>query len=186
MTLQLDTTTRTNMATQLATAIAGGALKVFSGTVPANCAQADPAGILGSATLPNPALTASAGADALTGSWSVTASNGGTIESFRIYDTSGVCRAQGSVGWTAQQGTWSGGVYAVGNTVGNGANVYRLTTAGTGSATSPPSGTTTYTDSAGYVWLYLGPIGDLNVDNTSISTGQVLTLSAFTYTMAGA
>ncbi len=186
MTLQLDTATRTNMASQIATALAGGSVKVFSGAVPANCAAADPAGVLGSGTLPSPALTAASGGDAISGTWTVTGSNGGTMASFRAYDSTAVCRAQGTVGWTAANGAWSATTYAVGNTVSAGGNVYRLTAVGTGSAATAPTGTTTYTDANGWAWTYVGPVGDMNVDNTSISTGQVLSVTAFTLTMPGA
>ena len=187
MTMQLDTTTRTNMATQLANAVAGGTMKLFSGAVPANCAAADPAGLLATGTLPNPALTAASGATAISGTWSATGSNGGTLACFRLYDTTAVCRAQGSVGWTAQQGAWAPSTaYAVGNTVSNGGNVYRCTTAGTSAASGGPTGTGTGIADGTAVWTYLGIVGDLNVDNTSISTGQVLTDQTFTYTIGGA
>ena len=186
MTLQLDTATRTNMASQIATALAGGSVKVFSGAVPANCAAADPAGPLGAGTLPSPALTASAGGDAISGTWTVTGTNAGTIASFRAYDSTAVCRAQGTVGWTASNGAWAAIAYAVGNTVSAGGNVYRLTATGTGSAVSAPTGVTTYTDANGWAWAYVGPVGDMNMDNTAISTGQVLSVTAFTLTMPGA
>lgn len=186
MTLQLDVTTRTNMASQVAAALAGGSVKLFSGAVPATCAAADPSGVLASGTLPNPALSAAAGAVTESGSWTATASNGATAASFRCYDNGGACRAQGSVGWNAAQGNWAAQIYAVGNTVWADGNAYRLATVGTGNAASAPTGTTTYTDSAGYVWTYLGPMGDLSVDNPVLNTGQTITFLTFSYTMPAA
>jgi len=76
---------------------ASAVLKLFSGALPANCAAADPAGLLCTITLPADYLAnAGAGTKALSGVWSGTASAGGTIASWRIYD-SGVttCHIQG-------------------------------------------------------------------------------------------
>ena len=73
-------------------------LKIWSGAEPANCAAADPTGLLATITLPaSPFAAASSGAVALAGSWSVAASGSGTAASFRIYDSSAVCQIQGNV-----------------------------------------------------------------------------------------
>lgn len=72
-------------------------LKIFSGALPANCAASDPAGLLCTISLPSDYLgNAGAGVKSLSGVWSGTASAGGTIASWRIYD-SGVttCHIQG-------------------------------------------------------------------------------------------
>jgi hypothetical protein len=72
-------------------------LKIFSGAEPANCAAADPTGLLATISLPaSPFAAASAGAIALNGSWTVAASGTGTGASFRIYDSSSVCQMQGN------------------------------------------------------------------------------------------
>lgn len=81
-------------------------LKLFSGAEPANCAAADPAGLLATLTLPSDWLAnAAAGVKAKAGSWAGTGSAGGTAASFRIYD-SGVaaCHMQGTVTATAGGG----------------------------------------------------------------------------------
>jgi hypothetical protein len=75
-----------------------GVLKIFSGSVPANCAAGDPAGLLDTITLPATFLTHSAGVTTLSGTWSSTASGSGTAASFRVYDGSAVCHLQGTVG----------------------------------------------------------------------------------------
>lgn len=73
-------------------------LKIFSGAVPANCAAADPSGLLVTITLPNPMFAAGgSGAIAKTGTWSAAASGAGTAVSYRIYDSSAVCQIQGNV-----------------------------------------------------------------------------------------
>lgn len=71
-------------------------LKVFSGAVPVNCAAADPSGPLVTITLPNPFLTESSGATAIAGTWSGTATAGGTAASYRMYDGAGNCCEQGN------------------------------------------------------------------------------------------
>ena len=89
-------------------------LKFFSGAEPANCAAADPAGLLATLTLPATWMAAaSGGIKAKSGSWTGTGSAGGTIASYRIYDSGLVaCHVQGTV--TA---TGGGGDMTVDNAV---------------------------------------------------------------------
>lgn len=82
------------VATQLG---ATATLKIFSGAEAANCAAADPSGVLATITLPaSPFAAASAGVMAKAGTWSVAASGAGTAASWRIYDSSAVCQVQGN------------------------------------------------------------------------------------------
>lgn len=128
MAVQLSTTMRNNRLDQFESTVGTAArLKIFSGAVPANCAAADPAGLLATLVLPSDWMNAAAsGQKTLLGSWTVAASGSGTAQSFRIYD-SGVttCHCQG--------------------------------TCATGG-------------------------GDLSLDNASISSGQTVTVTAFTLT----
>jgi len=94
---QFGTTVRNNMATQLTTALASGSIKLFSGSVPANCAAADPAGLLASGNLPATAATNTGGVVSRSGTWSFTGSAAGNIASFRLYDSGGTCIHQGTV-----------------------------------------------------------------------------------------
>ena len=104
MALQYSGSLRTNQAAQLVATIGtGGVLKIFSGPEPANCAAADPSGMLCSINLPTNFLTAgspSAGQTTLNGTWSgtgtSTAGSGTTAASFRMYDSSAVCHVQGN------------------------------------------------------------------------------------------
>lgn len=128
MAIQFSTTMRNNRLDQFESTIGTAArIKIFSGAVPANCAAADPAGLLATLVLPSDWMNAAAGGQkTLLGTWSVAASGTGTAQSFRVYD-SGVttCHCQG--------------------------------TAATGS-------------------------GDLSLDNASITSGQTVTITAFTIT----
>lgn len=75
-------------------------MKLFSGAEPANCAAADPAGLLATITLPTDWMqAASGGAKAKSvAAWTGTASAAGTVASWRIYDSSGlICGIQGNV-----------------------------------------------------------------------------------------
>ena len=109
MTLQFSTTLRTNRIGQLQTTIGGLAiLKLFSGAEPANCAASDPSGPLITITLPASFLTSASGVATKAGTWAGTASAAGVAASFRIYDGSAVCHAQGAV---AQTGTGSVEMY---------------------------------------------------------------------------
>ncbi len=77
----------------------GPLLKIFSGAEPANCAAADPAGLLVTITLPSDWMTnAAAGVKDKTGAWSAAATGAGNAASFRIYDSTGAtCHVQGNV-----------------------------------------------------------------------------------------
>jgi hypothetical protein len=127
MTYQYGVTLRNNQVSQIQTTIgASGTLKIFSGAEPANCAAADPTGLLATITLPASFLTSSGGVTTIAGTWSVAATGTGTAASFRMYDGSSVCHVQGN--------------------------------------------TTT----------------DLVLNNTSITTGQTVTVTAFTVTAGNA
>lgn len=98
MTYQYGVTLRNNQVSQIqATIGASGSLKIFSGAEPANCAAADPAGVLATIVLPASFLTSSSGVTTIAGTWSVAASGSGTAQSFRMYDGSAVCHVQGNV-----------------------------------------------------------------------------------------
>ncbi len=105
---QLDTTLRTAMAQAFADALAGGSMKLFSGSLPANCAASDPATTLATGSLPATAATASAGVAAKAGTWSFTggagAGGGTTATVYRLYRSGGACVAQGTVTITAGGG----------------------------------------------------------------------------------
>src|SRR5258705_9212075 len=97
MTFQYGTALRNNQVSQIQTSIgASGTLKIFSGAEPANCAAADPAGLLATIALPASFLTSSGGVTTIAGSWSVAASGTGTAATFRMYDGSSVCHVQGN------------------------------------------------------------------------------------------
>ena len=98
MTHQYSVTLRNNQVAQIQSTIgASGTLKVFSGAEPANCAAADPTGLLATIVLPASFLTSSGGVTTIAGTWSVAASATGTAQSYRMYDGSSVCHAQGNV-----------------------------------------------------------------------------------------
>jgi hypothetical protein len=97
MTFQYGTTLRNNQVSQIqATIGASGTLKIFSGAEPANCAAADPTGLLATIALPATFLTSAGGVTTIAGTWSVAASGNGTAQSFRMYDGSATCHVQGN------------------------------------------------------------------------------------------
>ena len=99
MAFQYSVTVRNAKLDQIETTIGVSAvLKVFSGAEPANCAAADPAGLLCTITLPSDWMAAAAaGSKAKLGTWSNTASATGTAASWRIYDSGSVaCHIQGN------------------------------------------------------------------------------------------
>lgn len=100
MTYRYSVAVRNAKLDAIETAIGASAvLKIFSGAEPANCAAADPAGLLVTINLPADWMAAAAaGSKGLAGSWAGTASGAGTAQCFRIYDTSGAaCGIQGGI-----------------------------------------------------------------------------------------
>lgn len=97
MAFQYGAVLRNNQVSQIQTSIgASGTLKIFSGAEPANCAAADPTGLLATIVLPAAFLTSTGGVTTIAGTWSVAASGTGTAASFRMYDGSTVCHVQGN------------------------------------------------------------------------------------------
>lgn len=99
MTMQYSVAVRNSKLDAVETTIGTGAvLKIFSGPQPANCAAADPSGLLATLTLPSDWMgAAGAGVKAKVGTWSATASGSGTAASWRIYSSDGTtCGIQGN------------------------------------------------------------------------------------------
>lgn len=93
---------------------ASPSLLIFSGAKPANCAAADPAGLLATLTLPADWLAnAAARAKALAGSWTVAASGGAgaTPASFRI-KVGATCYVQGTAGIGSGEMSFNGTITA--------------------------------------------------------------------------
>ena len=77
-------------------------LRLYTGTVPADCATAASGTLLVELSLPSDWMAnASGGTKALSGTWSGTAIAAGTAGYFRIYDSAGTtCHEQGTVAAT--------------------------------------------------------------------------------------
>jgi len=131
MAVKMSVTVRNARLDAIETAIGTSAvLKIRTGTVPTNIADADSGTVLATLSLPSDWMAAaSGGSKALTGTWQdASADNTGTAGHFRIY---------------ASDGT-----------------------------TQHIQGTVTAT----------GGGGDLTLDNTSINSGQAVSISSFTIT----
>jgi hypothetical protein len=101
MPVQLSGSVRSARAAAIESGIGASAkLKIFSGAQPANCAAADPSGLLCTIDLPSDYLAAgAAGVVSKNGTWSGTGSGAGNAASWRIYATDGTtCHMQGSAG----------------------------------------------------------------------------------------
>src|SRR5262245_53339817 len=82
---------------------ASAVVKIFSGAEPANCAAADPAGLLATIQLPGDYFNnAASGQKTKLGTWSGAASAGGTIASWRIYDNGTTTCHLHSITWSAR------------------------------------------------------------------------------------
>ena len=97
MAFQYGATLRNNQVSQIQTTVGtSGTLLIYSGAEPANCAAADPTGLLATIALPAAFLTSSGGVTTIAGTWSAAATATGTAQSFRIKDGSAVCHVQGN------------------------------------------------------------------------------------------
>jgi hypothetical protein len=99
MAVQYSVTLRNNRLDQIESTTGTAArLLIYSGAVPANCAAADPAGLLATLVLPSDWMNAASGGQkTLLGSWTVAASGTGTAQSFRIKDSGlTTCHMQGT------------------------------------------------------------------------------------------
>lgn len=101
MAIQLSTTVRNARLDVIESTIGTAAvLRIFTGTVPANCATADSGTKLAEMSLPSDYMAAaSSGSKALTGTWQdLSADATGTAGYFRIYESTGTtCHVQGTV-----------------------------------------------------------------------------------------
>ena len=120
MAVQLSVAVRNARLDQIESTIGVSAkIKLFSGAVPANCAAADPSGLLATIALPSDWMNAaSSGSKTMLGTWTTTASGAGTAICFRLYATDGTtCGAQGSVGLGSGDLSLDNNVLAVGQTI---------------------------------------------------------------------
>jgi hypothetical protein len=97
-------------------------LYLYSGSVTANCAAADPSGLLATLTLPSDWMAAASGGTKAiaNGPWTGTGSAAGSAASFRIKDNAGTtCHIQGTVTATGGGGdmTLNNVVIANGQTI---------------------------------------------------------------------
>lgn len=99
MSIQFSTAVRNARLDAIETAIGTSpVLKIFTGSMPANCAAADSGTLLDSMSLPSDWMaSASGGSKAIAGSWSSSASAAGTAGYFRIYDSGATCHIQGTI-----------------------------------------------------------------------------------------
>lgn len=102
MAIQLSTTVRNARLDVIETTISTAPkLYLYTGAQPANCASADPAGLVATFSLPSDWMAAAAsGSKGIAGGpWSITASGNGVAASFRVKDNAGTtCHIQGTVG----------------------------------------------------------------------------------------
>ncbi|TXI87770.1 MAG: hypothetical protein E6Q40_04545 [Cupriavidus sp.] len=186
MTLQLSTAVRNAMLDAIEVAIAASAiLRIRTGAPPANVAAASTGTVLATLNLPaNWMQDAAAGVKALLGTWQDTAADAsGVAAHFEVVANDGTTRhMQGltSQAWTAST------VYTVGQQRANGGNIYQVTAASSASAASGgPTGTGTGITDGGVTWSYVGP-ADMTLDNTSIVSGQTVTVTSFSLTAPNA
>jgi hypothetical protein len=118
MTIQYSATVRNAKLDAIESTVgATPSLILYSGAQPANCAAADPAGVLCTIVLPSDWMNAAAtGSKTKLGTWSAAASAGGTAISFRIKQGA-TCHMQGSVGLGSGDLSLDNNVIANGQTV---------------------------------------------------------------------
>jgi hypothetical protein len=106
MATQLDVLVRNAMLDAIETQIGTSPhLKIRTGAAPANTAASDSGTVLVDITQPSDWMAAaSGGSKAKSGTWQFTGAAAGTAAHYRIYDSGGTCRLQGTVTLTAGGG----------------------------------------------------------------------------------
>lgn len=178
------------------TAGASPSLLIFSGAVPANCAAADPSGLLATITMPaNWLADASSGSKGLAGTWQANASASGTPLSYRIKQGA-TCHIQGTCGVLTQIAT--NGVTAANSNVLNFAATTGITVGQriTGTGVLPDTyvlattGTTVSMSRASTAGVSNGVSiafqSDLTLDAASLTSGQQVTVTSFNILIGGA
>lgn len=184
MAVQHDTATRNYLADQWEVHIGTSpSIKIFDGTMPANTAAADAGTVLATIALPSDWLAAaSAGAKAMSGTWSDTnADAAGKARYFRLYNSGGTCKQQGlcSDAWAASR------AYTVGQQVHNGGNLYRCTAAGTSAGSGGPSGTGGSITDGGVTWAFVQVGTDMVVNNCDLNINQPFEITSYSFTVGG-
>ena len=102
MAIQYSTAVRNARLDSLESTVGTSAiLKIFDGTLPANCAAADNGTVVAEFSLPSDWMAAASGGQkAKSGTWQETSANAsGSADYFRVYDSGGsTCHMQGTVG----------------------------------------------------------------------------------------
>lgn len=107
MTIQFSVAVRNAMLDAFESTVGTSAvLKIFDGSIPANCAAADAGTVLATLSLPSDWMAAaSGGTKAKSGTWNASASSSGTAQYFRIYDSgAAACGNQGTCSLTGGGG----------------------------------------------------------------------------------
>ena len=116
MSLNYDITTRNAKLDAIEASIgASPVLKIRTGSKPANCAAVDVGSVLATIALPADWMAAASSGAKSKSTWDeVTASGSGTAGHFRIYDSLGDCRIQGSFGTSGTDMIASSASFAIG------------------------------------------------------------------------
>jgi len=166
-------------------------LLIFSGAKPADCAAADPAGLLATLTLPADWMSNSAaGVKLKLGTWEGVGSGAGNAASFRIKDNAGTtCHIQGTI--TQPVVILTNALTAVNGNVLNFADttgvVVGMNVSGTGiipgSTVIAVTGTTVTLSISSIAGVANGASitfgGDIVVDNINIAISQAITINTF-------
>lgn len=172
-------------------------LRIFSGSIPANCAAADSGTLLATLTLPTDWMNAASGTTkTLLGSWTGTASagSGTTPTHFRIWNSGGtVCHLQGTCGINVPLTT--NALTAANSNVLNFASTTGVAVGQNITGTGVPAGATVLAFTGTTVTMSVASTAgvanttaitfgsDMPVNGT-ITSGQTITVSSFTLTAA--
>ena len=181
MPTQFSVTVRNARLNAIESAIGVSAiLKLFTGPPPVGCAASDTGTELAIMNLPSDWLAAaSGGIKSKAGTWEDAAAEAsGFARHYRLYDNGlTACHQQGVVSqpWVAST------VFATGQQVHNGNNVYICTTGGTTHSSGGPTGTGTAISDGSCVWDYVDVKG-MTLVNTSIAIGQPVEIDTYSIT----
>jgi hypothetical protein len=182
MALQFSVLVRNARLDQIESSVGTSArLMIRTGTKPASCASANAGTALADMTLPSDWMAAaSSGSKAKSGTWQdASADATGFAGHWRLYASDGTtCHAQGPCAQVWQAST----AYSIGHRVVNGSNVYVCVTNGTSNSSGGPTGTGTNISDGTAAWDYVeDAVGLLELNNTSLASGQQVLVDGWTF-----